>query len=96
MKIFGQEGLGRPDQEIDATCRELKKYLGKNFDEVNIPVLQPVLLFFNEKVEIQALNAPVPTLQTAKLKDYIRRKSKENPLSQTLVEIIKAGLPQQE
>lgn len=96
MKLFGQEGLGRPDQEIAATQRDLEKFFSKNFDGVNLPDPQPVLLFLNEKVEVQASNAPVPTLQPEKLKDFIRRKSKENPLAQPIIEKIREGLPQPE
>ena len=68
MKIFGQEGLGRPDQEIAATQRELLKFLSKNFEGLKLPEPQPVLVFLNDKAEIQASNAPVPTLQPESLK----------------------------
>lgn len=81
MRIFGQESLGRPDIEIDTEIKSLKKYLSKHMDESDIPEIQPVIVFTNEPVEIDAQHAPVPTLKVKQLKEFVRQKAKEKKLS---------------
>ena len=96
MKIFAQESLGRPDEEIKSTQKNLIKYLTKRFENLDIPEPQSILFLMNEKAVVQANNAPIPTLQQEKLKDCIRRKAKENPVQPVVYEKIREGLPQGE
>ena len=77
MKIFAQENIGRPDLEIGAEIDSFKKFLTKELPGTAFPEPQAVLLFTNEKAEIQADNAPVPTMAAGKLKDFIRKSAKD-------------------
>lgn len=81
MRIFGQEGLGRPDYEVEGEVNALRKYLIKQMDESEIPEINAVMVFTNEGVEIDAEDAPVPALKLKQLKEFIRQKVKGKKLS---------------
>jgi len=80
MRIFGQEGLGRPDIEIDTEIKALKKFLLKQMDESEIPEINGLMVFTNDNVEVNAEGSPVPALKLKQLKDFIRQKAKETKL----------------
>jgi len=88
MRIFGQEGLGRPDIEIDGELRSLNKYLSKKMDESHLPEINALMVFTNDDVEINGEDAPVPALKLKQVKDFMRQKAKEKKLSaETLTEL---------
>ena len=80
LKIFAQDGMGRPDLEISAEVDAIKKYLGKLLPDEN-PAIQAALVFTSDKAEVNADEAPSPTMHAKKLKDYIRKQTKEKPYS---------------
>jgi hypothetical protein len=85
LRAFAQEGLGRPDieapAEAEAIARFLKKRLATQLD------LEPhnVLVFVNEKAELDVDDAPIMTIPLKKLKEAVRRAAKETPLSNLLI-----------
>ena len=81
MRIFGQEGLGRPDIEIDGEIRSLKKYLSKKMDEAEIPEINALIVFTNDDVEIDGEDSPLPALKLKQMKEFIRQKAKEKKFS---------------
>jgi hypothetical protein len=95
MKIFAQESLGRPDLDISDTTSALQKELGNLLPDLkdNLPAIQPILVFTNLNTDVQASNAPVPTVSAEKIKDVLRKKAKEAPLSMDLVKTIQNALP---
>ena len=88
LKIFAQENLGRPDMEIGSEIYAIASYLEKHLDEEKIPDVQAALVMTNEKCEMDADNAPAPTLEVKKLKDFIRKTAKGKPISLDLVKEI--------
>ncbi|MBI9047783.1 MAG: hypothetical protein JEZ00_00065 [Anaerolineaceae bacterium] len=92
-KLFMQEGLGRPDQEIKSYLKDIDKALKKTFADEEAPKAKAILVFTNPKIEISAENAPVPTLPIKKLKDFIRQQSKHTSLSDEQLTKLKAALP---
>jgi len=97
LKIFAQEGLGRPDLEIEGEVQGLLRYLGKELPEDKIPPVNAALIFTNEKAVIQldeTANPPATTLQLAKLKDYVRKVAKTKPLSTEHIQEIQRLLTQ--
>ena len=89
LKIFAQEGIGRPDLEIETDIESLTKFLRKNTpDGTEIPEIQAVLIFSNPEADIQADEAPYPTLPAKKLKEFIRKTAKEKSLSPEIVSTI--------
>ena len=94
MRIFGQEGIGRPDIDIDNETRAVKKYLTKQIDENEIPEINAMLVFTSDEVEIEAADTPVPAMKVKQIKDFFRQKAKEKPIGQTQLAAVKAALPE--
>lgn len=92
-KAVGQEGLGRPELEAQAYQQDLLKYLKKALPNEDLPPIQPVIVFTNPKASVQAQDAPLPTLHIEKLKDYVRRKAKEQPADLEQIRKIQEVLP---
>jgi hypothetical protein len=93
LKIFAQESLGRPDLDVKTSVLDMQNYLVKAAEGVGIPPVQAAVVFTNEKVVVDAANAPAPTMPAEKLKDFIRRKSKEEPASLEYIRIVQKMLP---
>jgi len=92
LKIFAQEGLGRPDLEITGEIQSSKRFLSKILPEDDIPEVQAALIFTNDRTEVQADNAPTTTLHVKKLKDFIRKTAKSKPISMDTVKEIQEEL----
>lgn len=88
LKIFAQEGIGRPDLEITHQVNELTRELSKRLPEDQLPPIQSALVFMNEKAEIETDQAPTPTLKLSKLKEFIRKRAKENVLPPEVLQTI--------
>ena len=80
MRLFGQEGLGRPDIEIDNEIKSLKRHLSKHMDEAEIPEINALMVFTNDDVEIDAEGSPIPAMKLKQLKDFIRQRAKEKKI----------------
>ncbi len=93
MKLFGQEGLGRPDQEVNSSLADVNTYLKKNVEIEGLPEPKAALVFVNPKAVVDAQNAHFPTMQLDKLKDFIRRQAKEKPAPMDLIRLFQQVLP---
>lgn len=94
MKIFAQEGLGRPDLEVKADTESIRKMLEKQLGE-DAPPVNLALVFTDERAVISADDAPNPTLKTKDLKDYLRKYAKANPLPPAQIKRVTAILPEE-
>jgi hypothetical protein len=94
MSIFGQEGIGRPDLEAEAEIKAVKKLLSKSLAENEIPDVQAALLFLHEDVEIQVEDAPVTAMKIKQIKDFMRQKAKEKPITPVQLAAVKAAFPE--
>jgi hypothetical protein len=93
LKIFAQEGIGRPDLEIESDIDGLSKFIKKNIsDGTEIPEIQAALIFSDPSIDIQADEAPVPTLPAKKLKEFIRKKAKGKPVSPEIISNIQNAI----
>ena len=92
MRIFGQEGLGRPDIEIDNEIKSLRKLLLKHMEESELPEINALMVFTNDEVEVEAEGSPVPALKLKQFKDFVRQKAKEKKLSAETLSRLKATL----
>ena len=92
MRIFGQEGLGRPDMDAENEAPTLKKFFAKNMDAAEIPEVKSILVFINDTVEVDAGDSPIPALKLKQLKDFLRQGSKNRALSSTQIQRITALL----
>ncbi|MBN1535124.1 MAG: hypothetical protein JW908_00225 [Anaerolineales bacterium] len=84
LKMFAQEGLGRPDLEIENEKDLILKYLKKIIPDITVPEINAALIFTNDKTVIDVRNdqnAPAVTLSLNKLKDHLRKVAKNKPIS---------------
>lgn len=79
LKIFAQEGLGRPELDVESEFAGLKKLLKKEFGE-ELPPLNAALVFLDPRAEIKAEGSPYPVVRAEGLKEIIRTAAKRNPL----------------
>jgi hypothetical protein len=94
MRIFGQEGIGRPELEAESDIKAIHKALAKELEENEIPEINSALVFTNESVEIDVEDTPIPALPIKKLKGFIRERVKEKPITAEELEKVKAVLPE--
>jgi hypothetical protein len=94
MRIFGQEGIGRPDLEADAQIQTLTKALSKDL-EGEVPEINALLVFTMDDVQFDIEDSRFPVIPLKKLKDYIRQRTKEKPISVQELEKVKGLLPQE-
>ncbi|MEW6401136.1 MAG: hypothetical protein AB1649_05010 [Chloroflexota bacterium] len=89
MRIFGQEGIGRPDLEAESEALSVKKFLSKHMEEGEIPEVNPLIVFTADDVEIDASDSPIPAMKPKQLKDYLRQKAKEKKIGPMTLEKIR-------
>jgi hypothetical protein len=94
LKIFAQEGLGRPDIEakadLDSLTAQLKKILG---EEQQFPPVNVAMVFTNDQVILQTEDSPIPAMKTDQLKEFLRKAAKQTPLSTTEIKRVTDVLP---
>lgn len=95
LKIFAQESLGRPDIEAKETQHDAIEYLNSKLGELELPAVEPILIFTNPKAILECSEAPFTVLAIDKLKDFIRKQGKEQPISIDLSQLIQKTLPQE-
>jgi hypothetical protein len=97
LRIFGQEGLGRPDLEAAAEVESIRRFLSRNLPEgTSLPEVKALMVFLNPKIELRVEEAPIPGLQADRLKDFLREQAKGKPIASASLEAIRKALPQPE
>ncbi len=94
-RVVGQEGLGRPELEANSYQEGFCKFLKKSLAEDYVPPVHTLILFTNPKANVQVQEAPIPTMHVDKLKDFVRRKAKEEPANQETIRQVQEILPQE-
>ncbi len=96
MKIFGQEGLGKPDVDAETYIKALTKHLQTKFGpDYELPPMKPVLVLMMKNSEIgDAAAAPTPIVKADKFRRHIRHEDRQctNPLSIEALETINNAL----
>jgi hypothetical protein len=95
LRLFAQEGIGRPDLEVAGQIDSLESYLKKNLPDMDSFPIQAALVFTNDKTELQIgedVEVPIPTLTLNKLKELIRKTAKGKPLSAERLQTIQTLL----
>jgi len=96
LKIFAQENLGRPDLEVGSEMHAISSFLEEHLGEEMVPDVQAALIMTNEKCEVDADNAPAPTMEVRKLKDFIRKTAKAKPIPLDLVREIQESFDKED
>lgn len=96
LKIFAQEGIGRPDIEIESDTESMKKFLAKELGEENVPPIKAVLVFTDDRTDLQIEDAPHPAMKVGELKEFLRKAAKSDPLPTPDFKRVQEVLPQEE
>lgn len=92
MRIFGQEGIGRPDIEAETEIALVKKFLAKHLEENAIPEVKAVMVFTHDQVEVDAGESPIPAMKLKRLKEFLREESKTRKITSTQIQQISQTL----
>ena len=95
LKLFAQEGIGRPDLEVAGAVDSLRNYLGKRLEESDIPPIQTALVFTHPKVVIdipEEESPPAPAVLLKELKGLVRKEAKSKSLTPEKVKLIEDAL----
>ena len=94
MKLFGQESIGRPDQECAAYLSAVRDYFISRSIDFPEDKIHPVLVFINPRTEIlEDQNFKYDTIPLDKLKDTIRRYAKDDRLTPEFIDEVTDKLP---
>lgn len=74
---FRGEGVGNPVRDAERDVRKMQKFLAKNAPELDEVPIQFLVVFTNEKAELHVENPPLLVLNAKRLKDHLRKLSKE-------------------
>lgn len=92
MRIFGQEGLGRPDLESEGEVAAVGKFLAKKMAENAVPEVKAVLVFTHDQVELEPGDSSVPAVKLKNLKGFMRDESRNRKLSALQIQEISRAL----
>jgi len=95
LKVFAQEGLGRPDLDSKSDIDKLTEFFTQAMG-TEIPEVKSVLVFTDKRADLQVEGAPIPTMAAEDLKEFIRKQAKEKPLPGNILNSTKSILPKEE
>jgi hypothetical protein len=97
LRLFGQENMGRPEIESATEIESTKRYLAGLLPEGSeVPPIKALLLFTSPKAELKVVDAPLPAITPKDLKEFMREKSKEEPIDEVILDKLLRALPKPE
>ena len=88
LRVFAQEGIGRPDLEAPAEVAALNRFINRKLPDTPVTEASVALVFTNDRAQLEIENAPLPTLPLKKLKETVRKAAKSKPMSPELIQEI--------
>lgn len=92
LRFFGQDSIGRPDLEARSEIDLTQRFFRRALDGMEVPV-QAALVFYHPAARVEVQDAPFPVFLAKDLKDFLRKRAKEKPLSPAILEAIRSVLP---
>lgn len=80
LLLFAQEGLGNPTRDAVDNAERLDKWIRSDAPDVSVDV-QPVIVFIDERAQLQINEPAVPVLNAKGLKKWLRGAGKASELS---------------
>jgi hypothetical protein len=71
LTAFAQEGIGQPVREAVDQADQLTRWIRAELPDAQVTV-QPVVVFIDERVQLQVNEPAVPTLEAKGLKKWLR------------------------
>jgi hypothetical protein len=96
MGLLAQESIGRPDVDAEVLTRDAQKFVNRKLEDGHELVVKPIMVFTNERVEVTQGESPIPAMQISRLKDFFRRKFKEEPFDMEQIRALQSALPEPE
>ena len=75
FRWVGQEGLGKPEMEVQAEEETMRDWLHRRAPELEVPV-RAVIVFTHPNADLQLQDPPVPALAPKQLKGWLRKAGK--------------------
>lgn len=94
LKAFGGERLGNPEKEAAYTAKDTLRFFEKSGIDLGSHTPEPLLVFTNEKATLTADESETAAVTAVKLKEFVRKKAKQSPLSSELLTKIEENIIQ--
>jgi len=85
---FGQESPGLPVQEANDMAKKLEAWLNEDVDEGKLVTVQPLVVFTNEKAELDIQSTSGPVLHVKQLKKYLRNQLRSTGMSKDAMKTV--------
>jgi len=92
LRWVGQEGLGKPQQEVEMAVEALQKWLASQAPDLEVPI-RGIVVFTRSNAELTLDNPPVPTMTTSQVKKWLRKAGKRPELAEETYEQLSRLLP---
>ncbi|MFQ5611185.1 MAG: nuclease-related domain-containing protein [Anaerolineae bacterium] len=79
--FLGEEALGNPAYEAQGQAERLRKFLDKQANGLEIPDIQPVIVFTHPDVKLDIEDPAVPAMKGSALKEFVRKAGKGTSLT---------------
>jgi hypothetical protein len=79
--LFGQEGLGKPDQEVESMVNALAGYIRREAPEIEEVPIGAMIVFTTEKIKnLDVEGSEIPAMHVNKVRKFLRNKGTSKPL----------------
>lgn len=96
LKVFAQEGIGKPELEIKADLDQMKRFTEANgFSAEDFEKIKVILAFSNKDANLVANDSPHMMIATDALKTTMRNLEKTEKADLNLISKFKAALPKE-
>lgn len=85
---LSQEGIGKPLLEAAWEAEALDKFLEKSWKDKTALRVQAALVFVDEQADVQAGNAPIPTVSIKKLKQILLKADEKSRLTRDQIKAL--------
>jgi len=93
LRLFGQEGLGKPEADAQAEIHSITRFLSRETEHIEIPEVYAALIFTDDQLELNPDGSPLPAMKLKRMKEFFRQKSKDRVLQSELLQAIASSLP---
>ncbi|MCP5098314.1 MAG: NERD domain-containing protein [Chloroflexi bacterium] len=94
-RFFGQESLGNPTREAEDSIKAIAHYIHKNAPEIEeVPIGALIVFTTVNPKELDISESRIPAMHHSKVKGYLRRKRRNQPLPDGYYEALQAAFDQ--
>jgi hypothetical protein len=92
LRIFAQDTIGKPSLDVEIAREKVENHM-EQIPDFEVPPVDAALIFTHPDAEVEAENAPQPTLHALTLKKFIRKQEKSpDSISMTTVRTVQDSL----